>query len=81
MPESEAEQETESTLQWPSQSPPHTESTLEDTAVDGLVAVQLCASGHSLDSHKSVRDESGISKEGDQEEDLGGSYDKNKIHA
>ncbi|XP_019712153.1 serine/threonine-protein kinase 11-interacting protein isoform X2 [Hippocampus comes] len=71
MPELEAEQETESTLQWPSQSPPHTESTLEDTAVDGPVAVQLCASGHSLDSHKSVRGECGISKEGDQEEDLG----------
>ncbi|XP_077424899.1 serine/threonine-protein kinase 11-interacting protein isoform X2 [Vanacampus margaritifer] len=72
VPEVEAELETESTLQWPSQSPQHTESTLEDTPVDGPVADQFRSSGPALDSHKSAREEeSANSKQGEHEEDLG----------
>ncbi|KAM9828882.1 serine/threonine-protein kinase 11-interacting protein isoform 1-T1 [Syngnathus typhle] len=65
VPEAEAEQETEteSTLQWPSQNTQHSESTLEDT--------QVPSTRHSLDSHKSARQESGHSKEGEREENLG----------
>ncbi|XP_061534006.1 serine/threonine-protein kinase 11-interacting protein isoform X2 [Phycodurus eques] len=70
-PDVEAEQETESTLQWPSQSTQHTESTLEETAVDGQVAGQVRSTRPSLDSHKSAGEESGDFKEGEDEEDLG----------
>ncbi|XP_037135312.1 serine/threonine-protein kinase 11-interacting protein isoform X2 [Syngnathus acus] len=61
--EAEQETETESTLQWPSQNTQHSESTLEDTPVP--------STRHSLDSHKSPRQESGHSKEGEREENLG----------
>ncbi|XP_049611417.1 serine/threonine-protein kinase 11-interacting protein isoform X2 [Syngnathus scovelli] len=61
--EAEQETETESTLQWPSQNTQHSESTLEET--------QVPSTRHSLDSLKSARQESGHSKEGEREGNLG----------
>ncbi|XP_061686534.1 serine/threonine-protein kinase 11-interacting protein isoform X3 [Syngnathoides biaculeatus] len=71
-PDVEAEHETDSTLQWPSQSPQHTESTLEETAVDGQVEGLVHSRRPSLDSHKSAGEESGDFKEAEDEKDLGG---------
>ncbi|XP_054636841.1 serine/threonine-protein kinase 11-interacting protein isoform X2 [Dunckerocampus dactyliophorus] len=58
--EMDPEQETESTLQWPSQSPRHTESTLEEIAMDGQV--------EGLDS---TREQSGDTREEEDDDDLG----------
>nr|XP_057907538.1 serine/threonine-protein kinase 11-interacting protein isoform X2 [Doryrhamphus excisus] len=60
MHELDTEQETESTLQWPSQSPRHTESTLEEMVTDGQV--------EGLDS---ARAESGDTREEEDDEHLG----------
>ncbi|XP_057685959.1 serine/threonine-protein kinase 11-interacting protein [Corythoichthys intestinalis] len=69
--EVEAEQETESTLQWPSHSSQHSESTLEETAVDDQVDTPVCSQQLNLSSHISVTKESGDFKEGEDDKDLG----------
>lgn len=63
-----ADQETESTLQWPLQ------STLEDSTVDGQVMNQGVVQSPmpSPESQRSARAESGDTKEEEEEEDLGG---------
>ncbi|XP_039997864.1 serine/threonine-protein kinase 11-interacting protein isoform X2 [Xiphias gladius] len=69
----DGDQETESTLQWPGQSTRHTESTLEDSMVDGQVVSQgvMSSPGPSPGSQQSARAESGDIKEEEEEEDLG----------
>ncbi|XP_033472184.1 serine/threonine-protein kinase 11-interacting protein isoform X1 [Epinephelus lanceolatus] len=64
----DAELETESTLQWPGHS-----STLEENTVDGVVASQGAVSlpGPSPESQRSLRGQSGDTKEEEMEEDLG----------
>ncbi|KAM9836279.1 serine/threonine-protein kinase 11-interacting protein isoform 2-T2 [Aulostomus maculatus] len=59
----DADQENESTLEWPGQSPRHTESTLEGSMVDGQVVSQSPA------SQKTVRAERGHTRE--EEDNLG----------
>uniref|UniRef100_A0A3B4WVV2 Serine/threonine-protein kinase 11-interacting protein n=1 Tax=Seriola lalandi dorsalis TaxID=1841481 RepID=A0A3B4WVV2_SERLL len=65
--------ETESTLQWPGLSTRQTESTLEDSMVDGQVVSHgvMSSPGPSLESQRSVRAESGDTKEEEEVEDLG----------
>ncbi|XP_070786725.1 serine/threonine-protein kinase 11-interacting protein [Enoplosus armatus] len=65
--DADADQETESTLQWPGQSSRQTESTLEDSLVDGPVVSQgvVSSPGPSPESQKSARGEE------EEEEDLG----------
>ncbi|XP_022617624.1 serine/threonine-protein kinase 11-interacting protein isoform X1 [Seriola dumerili] len=65
--------ETESTLQWPGLSTRQTESTLEDSMVDGQVVSHgvMSSPGPSLESQRSVRAESGDTKEEEEMEDLG----------
>ncbi|XP_077451200.1 serine/threonine-protein kinase 11-interacting protein [Stigmatopora argus] len=70
-PEAETEQDTDSTLQWPSQTSQPTESTLEETAVDDQVDAQVPSSQLNLGSHNSARKDSGDFKEGEDEKDLG----------
>ncbi|XP_029927508.1 serine/threonine-protein kinase 11-interacting protein isoform X2 [Myripristis murdjan] len=60
----DADQETESTLQWPGQSPGHTESTLESS-----MGVSQVVEGQ--ESQRPGRTESGSTKEEEEEEDLG----------
>lgn len=74
--------ETESTLQWSGQSPRHTESTLEDSAVDGqMVSHRVVSSpGPSPDSQPLARSNS-RDKEEEEDEDLGGSILKNVFNA
>ncbi|KAF0045717.1 hypothetical protein F2P81_002246 [Scophthalmus maximus] len=70
----DADQETDSTLQWPEKSTLYTESTLEDSAVDGQEVNQAVASSEpSPDSQRSARAESRDTKEEEEEEeeDLG----------
>uniref|UniRef100_UPI0037E8D0BE serine/threonine-protein kinase 11-interacting protein n=1 Tax=Semicossyphus pulcher TaxID=241346 RepID=UPI0037E8D0BE len=67
--DADADLETESTLQWAGHSSRLTESTLEDSVVDGAVVNQEVASA--LESHKSARRESRDTKEEEEEEDLG----------
>ncbi|XP_040888609.1 serine/threonine-protein kinase 11-interacting protein isoform X2 [Toxotes jaculatrix] len=69
----DGDQETESTLQWPSQSTRHTESTLEDSMVCGQVVSQgvISSPGPSPESQRSARAGSGNIKEDEEEEDLG----------
>lgn len=62
------EQDTESTLQWPGHSPQPTESTLEDSVVDGLLFSQTRPSA---ESKVLAKGDSEGSKE-EEEEDLGG---------
>ncbi|XP_068575404.1 serine/threonine-protein kinase 11-interacting protein isoform X3 [Cebidichthys violaceus] len=68
----DADQETESTLQWPGQS---SRSTLEDSTVDGLVVSQVGVSspGPSPESQRSAGGERGNTREEEEEEeeDLG----------
>ncbi|XP_026218660.1 serine/threonine-protein kinase 11-interacting protein isoform X2 [Anabas testudineus] len=65
--------ETESTLQWPSQSPRLTESTLDDNMVDDQIACQgtVSSPGQSPKSQVLARQESIGAKEEEDEEDLG----------
>lgn len=67
----DADLEMESTLRWPGQS---SQSTLEDSAVDGMVASRGVVSlpGASPESQGSARGERGDTKEEEEEEDLGG---------
>ncbi|XP_044043779.1 serine/threonine-protein kinase 11-interacting protein isoform X2 [Siniperca chuatsi] len=67
-----ADQETESTLQWPGHNSWQTESTLENSMVDGPVVSQgvVSSSGPSPEFQRSARGESGDTKE-EEEEDLG----------
>ncbi|KAI3366106.1 hypothetical protein L3Q82_009934, partial [Scortum barcoo] len=69
----EAEQETESTLQWPGHSSHLTESTLEDSVVDSPAANQRATSSPqpSPESRRFARGESVDTKEEEEEEDLG----------
>ncbi|XP_018516543.1 serine/threonine-protein kinase 11-interacting protein isoform X2 [Lates calcarifer] len=69
----DGDQETDSTLQWPGQGIQHTESTLEDSTVDGLVVSHgvNSSSGPSLESQRSARADSRGTKEEEEEEDLG----------
>ncbi|KAM9334363.1 serine/threonine-protein kinase 11-interacting protein [Symphorus nematophorus] len=69
----EAEQEAESTLQWPGHSSQQTESTLEDSVVDGLVVSQGVVSSPrpSPESQRSARGGSVDTKEEEEEEELG----------
>lgn len=67
--DADADLETESTLQWPGQSLRYTESTLEDSMVDGQRVVS--SPGPSPESQKSARGES-VKDEEEEEEDLGG---------
>lgn len=62
------DQETESTLQWPGHSPQPTESTLEDSVLDGL---PLSQRRPRAESEELANGDSEDSKE-DEEEDLGG---------
>ncbi|XP_034720239.1 serine/threonine-protein kinase 11-interacting protein isoform X2 [Etheostoma cragini] len=66
----DADQEMESTLRWPGQS---LQSTLEDSAVDGMVASRGVVSlpGASPESQGSARGEREDTKEEEEEEDLG----------
>uniref|UniRef100_UPI003AB0FC4F serine/threonine-protein kinase 11-interacting protein n=1 Tax=Centroberyx gerrardi TaxID=166262 RepID=UPI003AB0FC4F len=70
----DADQETESTLQWPGQSPGHTESTLESSMM-GSQAVSQEGVGspgpEGLESHRPAGRERGDTKEEEEEEDLG----------
>ncbi|XP_041638092.1 serine/threonine-protein kinase 11-interacting protein isoform X2 [Cheilinus undulatus] len=66
----DADLETESTLQWVGHSSRPTESTLEDSTVDGQVN-QEAAHEPSVESQRSVRRESRDTKEEEEEEDLG----------
>ncbi|KAM7375280.1 hypothetical protein PAMA_014398 [Pampus argenteus] len=63
----DADQETESTLQWAQR------STLEDSTVDGQVMSQggVSSPGPSPESQRSARAEGGDAKENEEEEDLG----------
>lgn len=65
----DAEQETESTLQWHGQSSLHTESTLEDSMVDSKA---VDSPGPSPETQRLARGESIDTKEEEEEEDLGG---------
>lgn len=68
MSDVEADQETESTLQWPGQSSRNTESTLEDSVVDGPVVSQgVVSSQRSARGSVDTKEE-----EEEEEEDLGG---------
>lgn len=67
--EVDEDQETESTLQWPGHSSQPTESTLEDSMVDGPM---VSSPGQSPESQVSAREESVDAKEEEEEEDLGG---------
>ncbi|XP_070711928.1 serine/threonine-protein kinase 11-interacting protein isoform X3 [Pempheris klunzingeri] len=69
--DAEVDQETESTLQWRGQGSRYTESTLEDSLMDGPVVSQGAerSAGPSPQSQKSARGES--IKEEEEEEDLG----------
>ncbi|XP_032362495.1 serine/threonine-protein kinase 11-interacting protein isoform X2 [Etheostoma spectabile] len=66
----DADLEMESTLRWPGQG---SQSTLEDSAVDGMVASRGVVSlpGASPESQGSAREERGDTKEEEEEEDLG----------
>lgn len=66
--EVDEEQDMESTLQWPSHSLQPTESTLEDSVVDGP---SFCQTRPSAESKASAKGDSEDSKE-EEEEDLGG---------
>lgn len=63
------DQETESTLQWPGHSPQPTESTLEDSVLDGL---PLSQRRPRAESQELANGDSEDSKEDEEEEDLGG---------
>lgn len=67
--------DTESTLQWPGHGSRPTESTLQDSAVDGPL---VDATGQSPGSHVSAGGESLHTKEEEEEEDLGGRDEKRK---
>lgn len=66
--------ETESTLQWPGQSPRLTESTLDENVVDGQMVSQGAVSSPRLSpvSHALARQESVGTREEEEEEELGG---------
>lgn len=66
--------ETESTLQWPGQSTPHTESTLDYSMVDGQMVNQgvVSSPSPSPESQAPTRQERTDTKEEEEEEDLGG---------
>lgn len=70
----EGEQDTESTLQWPTQNTHNTESTLEESTVDGPVVNQraACSPKPSPDCQRSSQADGGETKEEDEEEELGG---------
>ncbi|KAM3585336.1 uncharacterized protein V6R79_014870 [Siganus canaliculatus] len=69
----EADQETESTLQWPGLGSRFTESTVEDKVVNGSTESQraMKSSGASPESQRSTRGGSVDTKEEEEEEDLG----------
>lgn len=67
--------DTESTLQWPGHSSQPTESTLQDSTVDGPL---VDTTGQSPGSHVSAGGESLHTKEEEEEEDLGGRNEKRK---
>lgn len=69
-PDADGDLEQESTLQWPGENARHTESTLENSTVDGQGGVS--SPGPSPESQRSVRAESGDTKEEEEVEDLGG---------
>lgn len=73
MSDVDADHETESTLQWPGQSSQQTESTLEDSMVDGPLSQGVVSSPRpSPESQRSAGAESVDTKEEEEEEDLGG---------
>ncbi|XP_041822149.1 serine/threonine-protein kinase 11-interacting protein isoform X2 [Chelmon rostratus] len=72
MSDVDADHETESTLQWPGQSSQQTESTLEDSMVDGPLSQGVVSSPRpSPESQRSAGAESVDTKEEEEEEDLG----------